>query len=382
MKVGISLNMLTKEGRTDASVVAEHLALGDLAEPLGFDSVFALEHHFTGYSMSPSPTQLLSYIAGRTTRITLGTAVIVLPWHDPVRVAEQIALLDILSHGRCVFGFGRGAASVEYAGFRVPMEEARARFVESARIVVTALTQEAFEWDGEFFKIPRMSIRPRPISHPERRFYASSVSPESAEIMAKLGFGLLVIMQNEWPKAAEDIRRFRDITASVGHAPRPPIISTNVSVAESREEAHARAATYLARKWDSIDAHYHFSDGHLATVKGYEFYGGMAKTYSKMKDESYRAKATEFYVKIQVVGTPDDCIQQIGELRRLTGLDHLVAEFGYGGMPHEDAQLNMRLFAERVMPVLQRDAAFAAPASGAVADAREALGSTGIFAPA
>jgi alkanesulfonate monooxygenase SsuD/methylene tetrahydromethanopterin reductase-like flavin-dependent oxidoreductase (luciferase family) len=380
MKVGTSLNMLTKEGRSDASVLAEHLALGDLAEPLGFDSVFALEHHFTGYAMSPSPTQVLSYIAGRTKRITLGTAVIVLPWHDPVRVAEEIALLDILSHGRCVFGFGRGAASVEYAGFRIPMEEARPRFVEAARIVVKALTQEVFDWDGEFFKIPPTSIRPRPISRPERRFYASSVSPESAEIMAKLGFGLLVIMQNEWPKAAEDIRRYRDITAGVGHAPRPPIISTNVSVAESRAEAHERAVKYLARKFDSIDRHYKFSDGHLASVKGYEFYGGMAKTYSKMQDETYRQKATEFYVKIQVVGTPDDCIQQIGELQKLTGLDHLVSEFGYGGMPHEEAQLNMRLFAERVMPVLQRDAAFAPPAASAVAESRES--STGIFAPA
>jgi len=381
MKVGVSLNMLTKEGRSDASVVAEHLALGDLAEPLGFDSVFALEHHFTGYAMSPSPTQLLSYIAGRTRRITLGTAVIVLPWHDPVRVAEEIALLDVLSNGRCVFGFGRGAASVEYAGFRVPMEEARPRFVEAARVVLMALTQEVFDWDGEFFKIPPTSIRPRPISHPERRFYASSVSPESAEIMATLGFGLLVIMQNEWPKAAEDIRRYRDITVAVGHTPRPPIISTNVSVADNRAEAHERAVQYLARKFDSIDRHYKFSDGHLGSVKGYEFYGGMAKTYSKMQDPSYRQKATEFYVKIQVVGTPDDCLQQIGELQRLTGLDHLVVEFGYGGMPHEEAQLNMRLFAERVMPVLQRDRAFAAP-SGPTASGTETVGSTGIFAPA
>src|SRR2546425_1482694 len=359
MKVGMSLNMLTKEGRTDASVVGEHLALGDLAEPLGFDSVFALEHHFTGYAMSPPPTQLLSYIAGRTQRITLGTAVIVLPWHDPVRVAEEIALLDILSHGRCVFGFGRGAASVEYAGFRVSMEEARSRFVEAAKIVVKALTQEVFDWDGEFFKIPSTSIRPRPISRPERRFYASSVSPESAEIMAKLGFGILVIMQNEWPKAAQDIQRYQELSLSVGHAPRPPVILTNVSVAQSRAEAQERAERYLARKWDSIDTHYHFSDGHLASVKGYEFYGGMAKTYSKMKDETFRKKATQFYVKIQVVGTPDDCIQQVAELHRLTGVDHLVTEFGYGGMPHDQAELNMRLFADRVAPVLQRDRAFA-----------------------
>jgi alkanesulfonate monooxygenase SsuD/methylene tetrahydromethanopterin reductase-like flavin-dependent oxidoreductase (luciferase family) len=382
MKVGIALNMLTKEGRSDASVLAEHMALGDLAEPLGFDSLFALEHHFTGYAMSPAPTQLLAYYAGRTKRITLGTAVIVLPWHDPVRVAEQIAVLDIMCGGRCVFGFGRGAASVEYAGFRVPMEEARPRFVEAAKIVVKALTEEVFEWDGEFFKIPRTSIRPRPISHPERRFYASSVSPESAEVMARLGFGVLVVMQNEWPKAAEDIQRYREIASAVGHTPRPPIILTNISVAESRAEAQERAVTYLSRKWDSIDNHYHFSDGHLASVKGYEFYGGMAKTYSKMKDEGFRKKATEFYVKIQIVGTPDDCVQQVGELHRLTGVDHLVTEFAFGGMPHEQAEVNMRLFADRVMPVLQRDRAFAGLANGARGSLPGVEGATGIFAPA
>ena len=383
MKVGVALNMLTKEGRSDAEVFAEHMALGDLAEPLGFDSLWALEHHFTGYAMSPSPTQLLSYYAGRTKRITLGTCVIVLPWHDPVRVAEQIALLDVMSGGRCIFGFGRGAASVEYAGFRIPMEEARPRFVEAAQIVVKALTNDVFSWEGEHFQIPPTSIRPRPISHPERRFYASSVSPESAEIMAKLGFGVLVVMQNEWPIAAADIDRYRELARSVGHTPRPPIILTNVSCADSREEAQERAVTYLSRKWDSIDKHYHFSDGHLASVKGYEFYGKMTKTYSKMKDPTFREKATDFYVKIQVVGTPDDCLQQLAELRRLTGLDHLVTEFGFGGMPHEQAELSMRLFADRVVPVLQRDPAFSDPvAIAAGGNGAPADRPSGVFAPA
>ncbi|HYD07010.1 MAG TPA: LLM class flavin-dependent oxidoreductase, partial [Reyranella sp.] len=193
MKVGVALNMLHEHGRPDAAVVHEHLAEGDLVEPLGFNSLWALEHHFTGYAMSPAPTQTLAYFAGRTKRIQLGTAVIVLPWHDPVRVAEQIALLDIMCGGRCLFGFGRGAASTEYEGFRIPMGEARPRFAEAAQVVVKALRDEVFEHQGEFFQIPRMSIRPRPISHPERRFYASSVSPESAEIIAKLGFGMLFI---------------------------------------------------------------------------------------------------------------------------------------------------------------------------------------------
>ena len=360
MKVGIALNMLCQTGRSDASVVGEHLAMGDLAEPLGFDSLFALEHHFTGYAMSPAPTQLLSYFAGRTRRITLGTSVIVLPWHDPIRVAEEIALLDILCGGRCVFGFGRGAASAEYEGFRVSMEEARPRFVEAAQIIVKALTHDSFEHQGEFFQIPLTAIRPRPISHPERRFHASAVSPDSAEIMAKLGFGLLMVMQNEWSKAATDIARYREIALAAGHAPRPPIILTNVCCAESRDEAHERAFKYLGQKWQSIDDHYHFSDGHLATVKGYETYGNMARTYAKInEDAASRQKATDFYVSIQIVGTPRDCLDKIAELQRVTGMDHLVTEYSFGAMPHDEAELNMRLFADRVLPILQRDPAFA-----------------------
>src|SRR5579872_5101356 len=346
MKVGVSLSILAQAGRSDVAVYKEHLELGDLAEPLGFDSIFALEHHFTGYSMSPAPTQLLSYFAGRTKRVALGTSVIVLPWHDPIRVAESIALLDVLSGGRCLFGFGRGAASVEYAGFRIPMEEARARFVESAQLVRLALSEPEFEWQGEHYQIPRTSIRPRPISNPERRFFVSSVTPESAEIMAKLGFGMMVIMQNEWPKAAADIDKFREIAAAVGHNPPPPIILTNVSCAESRDEAHERAMQWLGKKWESIDNHYHFSDGHLATVKGYETYGKMAKTYARLQSEDERVRATEFYVKIQIVGTPEDCIQQIAELQRVTGTDHLVTEFSFGGIPHAQAEANMRLFAQ------------------------------------
>ena len=238
------------------------------------------------------------------------------------------------------------------------MGEARARFVECAEIVHKALANEVFDYEGQYYQIPKTSIRPRPMSHPERRFYASSVSPESAEIMAKMGFGMLVVMQNEWEKCSQDIHRFRDIAAGQGHALRPPIILTNVSCAESREEAWDQAVQYLGAKWDSIENHYHFSDGHLTSVKGYESYGALSKTYSKMKDPSYRQKATDFYVSIQVVGTPDECIQQIAELRRVTGMNHMACEFLYGGMPHEQAEGNMRLFADKVLPVLQSDPSF------------------------
>ena len=382
MKAGSALNMLHEPGRPDVAVVHEHLALGDLAEPLGFDSLWGLEHHFTGYAMSPAPTQLLAYFAGRTKRISLGTAVIVLPWHDPIRVAEQIALLDIMCGGRCLFGFGRGAASAEYEGFGIPMGEARPRFAEAAQVIVKALANETFEHQGQFFKIPRTSIRPRPTSNPERRFYASSVSPESAEVIAKLGFGMLLIMQNEWSKCREDINKFHAMSQAAGFAPRAPIILTNVSCAESRDEAKERAMRYLGRKWQSIDDHYHFSDGHLAIVKGYESYGKTAKTYAKLKDPANLKKATDFYVSIQIVGTPDDCLQQIGELQKVTGLEHLVAEFAFGNLPHHEAERNARLFADKVLPTLQRDAAYAGPKQGAKAASGKRPAHSDIFAPA
>jgi alkanesulfonate monooxygenase SsuD/methylene tetrahydromethanopterin reductase-like flavin-dependent oxidoreductase (luciferase family) len=381
MKVGTALNMLSQPGRRDSAILSEHMALGDLVEPLGFDSLFSLEHHFTGYAMSPSPLQFLSYYAGRTKRITLGTGVIVLPWHDPIRVAEQIALLDILCNGRCLFGFGRGAARVEYEGFRIPMDEARPRFNEGIEIVKLGLTQESFEFNGEFFQIPRTSIRPRPLSHPERRFYGSANSPESAKMMAGHGFGLLIVMHNEWPKAAQEVYDFQAMSIEAGHTPKPPIIVTNVSCAESRAEADEQAKIWLGAKWDSVDNHYRFSDGGLASVKGYEAYGKIGRTYAKMADPGHRQKMTDTYVKIQVVGSPDDCIQQIGELRRLTGLDHLVCEFSYGGMPHDQSELNMRLFADKVLPVLKHDSLFTRPPE--IVTTRPIVAEdTGVFVPA
>jgi hypothetical protein len=133
------------------------------------------------------------------------------------------------------------------------------------------------------------------------------------------------------------------MSTAAGFDPKPPIILTNISCAESRQEAQERAHRFLGRKWQSIDDHYHFSDGHLANVKGYEAYGKTAKTYAKLKDPANLKKATDFYVSIQIVGTPDDCLQQLGRLQQITGLEHLVAEFSFGNLPHHEAETNMRL---------------------------------------
>jgi hypothetical protein len=117
-------------------------------------------------------------------------------------------------------------------------------------------------------------------------------------------------------------------------------------------------------------------------VKGYESYGKMAKTYAKLHDPEHLRKATDFYVSIQIVGTPDDCLQQIGELQAVTGLGHLVTEFAFGNLPHHEAEQNMRLFADRLLPVLQHDPAFAMSGMASAGGRRRPPAHDDLFAPA
>src|SRR5947209_5816724 len=117
---------------SDHEVWRHQLSLADAAEGLGFGSVWTPEHHFTDYTMSPNPMQFLTWVAARTKRVRLGSMVCVLPWHDPVRLAEEASVLDHASGGRLVLGIGRGLARIEFDGFRTSMAESRRRFVESA----------------------------------------------------------------------------------------------------------------------------------------------------------------------------------------------------------------------------------------------------------
>src|SRR5437870_6518600 len=113
------------EGRTDRNVYRNELRFGDLAEPLGFESLWGVEHHFTDYTMCPDVLQYLAYFAGRTKKIKLGSMVVVLPWHNPIRVAEEVTMLDQMCGGRFIFGIGRGLGRIEFEGIGVPMGESR-----------------------------------------------------------------------------------------------------------------------------------------------------------------------------------------------------------------------------------------------------------------
>ncbi|MCY4077815.1 MAG: LLM class flavin-dependent oxidoreductase [Acidobacteria bacterium] len=230
----------------DHAVWNDELALVDLVEPLGFDSVWATEHHITDYIMCPDPVQFLAYAAARTTTARLGTMVVVLPWRDPFRVAEQIAMLDVMSGGRVIFGMGRGAGRCEFDGFRVPMEESRARFVEAAEMIMGGLESGFCEYDGDFYTQPRAAVRPRANLSFKGRTYAAAVSPESAEIMAKLGVGLLIIPQKPWDHVAKELAEYRALFQRVNGFDAPAPIAAGWTFVDESEE---RAYEILYQAW-------------------------------------------------------------------------------------------------------------------------------------
>ena len=247
MHVGMGVAFQNPENAlSDAEVWDNEVAIAVGAEELGFDSIWSVEHHFTDYTMCPDPVQFLTYVAARTSRIQLGTGVIVLPWHDPMRVAEQITMLDNLSGGRLILGIGRGLARVEYEGFGVDMNTSRQRFTETAECILTGLEQGYLEYEGETIRQARRDLRPAPRRSFRGRTYAAAVSPESMPIMAKLGIGLLVIPQKPWAAVEEDFRVYTDVYRTANGAEAPaPLCGGFCFVDESADRAEEMAHRYI-----------------------------------------------------------------------------------------------------------------------------------------
>ncbi len=352
MHVGTAI-IFQNTGRqiTDRQVYLNELALADMAEPLGFDSIWSVEHHFTDYTMCPDVVQFLSYMAGRTKSVKLGSMVVVLPWHDPMRVAEQITMLDHLSGGRMILGLGRGAGKVEFDGFRFDMGESRERFVEYGEALLNGLETGFMGYDGKFYKQPPTAIRPAPFKSFRGRTYAAAVSPESSRIMAKLGVGLLIIPQKPWREVEKELTEYNQLYREINGAEAPQPISAGWTfVDESAERAREMALKYIGGYYRTVLEHYQFAGEHIKNTKGYEYYAKMNEKLHHYGDE----KAMEFFAELQVYGTPEQVYEKIMAIHRQTKNSGYVGVFSYAGMAHEEAVRNMRLFAKTVMPELKK----------------------------
>lgn len=340
----------TNKYATDREVYQNEVRLACLAEPLGFQSVWAVEHHFTDYTMCPDPLQFLTYMAARSSTINIGSMVVVLPWHDPMRVAEQVSMLDHLSDGRLILGLGRGAGRVEFDGFRQDMADSRPRFIESAQCVLQGLERGYCEFDGAFVKQPRTDIRPAPFKTFRGRTYAAAVSPESLPIMAELGLGILVVPQKPWETVEKEIADYNVIYRKThGEDPPAPVIAGWTFCDENPDRAYEYAKRYIGGYWQSVLDHYEFHTDHLKGQKGYESYGKMADNLQKNGIDA----AIEFFMGLQVWGTPKMCLDTIQRNAARIGAETFVGIFSYAGMPTADAEANQRLFARDVVPHLK-----------------------------
>ncbi len=350
MHVGYSAFFQNLSGKhTDAEVYRNELVLADQAEPLGFDSVWAPEHHFTNYILMPETTQFLTWIAARTRRVQVGSMINVLPWHDPVRLCEKWSMLDEMSGGRAILGLGRGLGRVEFDGFRTEMSESRGRFTEYTTAIVNALESGYIEYDGAFLKQPRAAIRPYPSRSFRGRTYASAVSPESIDLMAELGIGLLIIAQKPWAVTTAEISAYRDRYLELNGEPPPgPIIAVFIAVDKDPAKAQDMFDRYMMSYSHSAVNHYQFYDEGIAEIPGYEYYAGISKNIAKHGRDAFAG----FLAELQVWGTPDQVAEKLKEYQRMVGAAGIIGVFSFGGMPYDEAQHNLQLFADEVMPLL------------------------------
>jgi alkanesulfonate monooxygenase SsuD/methylene tetrahydromethanopterin reductase-like flavin-dependent oxidoreductase (luciferase family) len=338
------------KARADFEVYRQDLRLADLAEPLGFESVWGVEHHFTDYTMCPDVLQFLAYMAGRTERVQLGSMVVVLPWHDPLRVAEQVAVLDHLSRGRLRLGIGRGLARREFEAFRGTMDESRERFDEAADMILRALRTGVIEGDGPFYRQPRTEIRPRPTRSFDGRVYAVASSDDSVVAAARLNAHMVMFADRPWPMRLPAIQKHRALVREQhGMQARPPLLADFCVCTPTLDGAEALARQYMGKFVESNFYHYELLGPHFSTVKGYDAY---AQKIALAREIGMEGIVSAF-MEAAVWGTPERILRKLEERRGLVGDFELATSFRFGGTPYDLAETGLRLYAKEVVPVVR-----------------------------
>jgi alkanesulfonate monooxygenase SsuD/methylene tetrahydromethanopterin reductase-like flavin-dependent oxidoreductase (luciferase family) len=362
MHVGYATGFQHQDGpvSNDATFIKEDLEMALLAESLGFESIWVTEHHFSSYSISPAPLQTLAYLAGRVRKAYLGTQVVVLPWNDPVRVAEQALWLDNVTDGRLILGFGRGLGKMEYEGMRVDINQTRQLFREYAQLIIDALETGVIE-GGEITKQPRRELRPRPQRSFKGRIFGSAGSPESVRTVAELGMGVLIINPEPRPALGVDFDTYQKVWAEKQpqrHMPRP-LLSGTVFVDESGDRARELSVKYHRFAFKAAIKNYGMAEPDFGTSKGNEYYQKMRIAPEKI-DEMADSMGT-----IMPAGTPTEVLTQLETINKNVGLQGFFPHFHFGPMTRDEAVQNMRLFAQKCLPEVKSwkaDRSFGSPA--------------------
>ncbi len=321
----------------DAKNMDDTLYMGDLVEPLGFDSIWATEHYGSAYSMQPNPLQYLAYWTGRTSRVDVGTAVIVAPWWNPVRLASEISMLDILLKGRRLhLGIGRGIAPHEYASLGYPIEQSHKYFYDVISAIKAADGAERFEFKGEVYNIPPTSIRPQARHKGEltKDIKVAFTTEASARMAAENGLGQMFVAGDDVEEMTAKVRRFNKIRKELGLPPDQPTTLLWMYCAETAEEAE-EGWTYFHNQLTAAQHHYfEWNNPGYEGIRGYEEYLIRQNADVGTADAGFAARRAT-----QPIGTPDEIIEKIRALQWNISLEKAVIHMFYGGMPKKPPAL-------------------------------------------
>lgn len=338
------------EGLSDAEMVKQEMRLAELTEECGFDVCWSAEHHFDYYSILPDNLQVLTWLAARTSKIKLGTGAVILPWNQPIRVAEKVSMLDALCDGRLLFGIGRGLARHEYEAFGIDMEESRPRFDEAAPMIIKALETGFIEGDGPFYPQKRTEIRPRPSRSFEGRFYGVAMSPDTIPVVASLGAAMYFFVQFDIERHVPGVEAYRAEFQKKHKRPAPPPVVADVTFCDKDPgRAEEMAHKYIANYYLSVLEHYEFLDDYHRETKGYESYAGAVKILKAAGKE----QSLEDFVNVQACGTPQQILDKLEKRRELLGDFEWLTINSFAGMPFEDVERSMRLMGREVLPEVQ-----------------------------
>ncbi len=355
MKFGIFFELEVGDaGYTERDIWHNCLTQAEFADQNGFDSVYAVEHHFNpGYSHSSCPEIFFAAASQRTRQMRMGTAVQLLPIAHPIRVAERVAALDILTDGRYDFGIGRGAYETEFVTFDAPHAQGETKelnrelFFECFDIIKKCWTQESFTHEGKFYKFPEpIRVVPKPVQKPYPRIFAATGSPDSFELYPSLGWHIMpTTAVTPLDNLAQKLPPAYQAWEKAGHKDTLGELQVNCLVpvycAKTRKQAVKEMHDY--EMW-------YFA-------KLIEFFAPKSEEQRKLlrADANWWENPSWDYVyaeKMVICGDPDDCIETIKEYEE-AGINRLMAQFQVGGMPHTMTMQSMKLFSEEVIPFFQ-----------------------------
>jgi alkanesulfonate monooxygenase SsuD/methylene tetrahydromethanopterin reductase-like flavin-dependent oxidoreductase (luciferase family) len=320
-----------------ADLFETRLKLVEQYDRAGFRSYHIAEHHSTPLGMAPSPSVFLAAVAQRSERLRFGPLLYVTPMYHPLRIAEEVVMLDHMSRGRLELGLGRGASPIEIATFDVDPESAPAMNREAAEVILKALTSDILDHEGKFYRFKNVRIAARPLQKPIPPLWFAPIEPSRAADAARIKGNMVTLIPNAGVKALTDAYRAAWLGQGNSAADIPLLgVFRHVVVADT--DAKAR---------DLIRGAYRQWRRHMAFL--WEW-GGIPFPIGMVYPDEFEALEG---MKMGVAGSPETVRRYITDTVEQTGINYFVSDMIFGSLPYEAASRSVDLFAKEVMPAFR-----------------------------